>query len=322
MNPYLKPLGVVLLGVVILGAGCTREPRKVEAPAFFRGPISFEVKAPGPAEKVVTELTKYARLFGYAPVPVEDKPAYVIRGRITLGEAQAPSEEGGKGESRWRLDADLELVDGGSGKTLERFRLPDYLLEKPDREDALRLSVRAGAKHLARFIFYDGETLGQQDVRNLLADLLIDTLEPYLYNDVVNKLAAIGERAVPYLIWKLNDRRRVVLAGDLPGLEPGDEKRVCVYHVANRALELILKRGTNLTVNSDEVTVIRYVRAWQRIWVDRCAAYRKGKELEKIIARWRAERAKEIARAKKEKVKNPGEEVKPGEKETIYREAK
>ena len=281
---------LVVAFAVLLAAGCERSAPKEAPPAaaadlYVGPPICYDITAGGQATAVVVELQKYARLFGSAAVAKGEGPAYVLTGTVTLVEGEPAKFEDTTLEYQWIIDATLNLLDAASGATLESFVVPEYRIGKTESSEAARrAAVRSGAGKLAQFIFYDGSVLGQPDIRDLLAGLLIETEGDYLYNDVVAKVAEAGVRAVPYLIWKMwVDDRRVLLKGDLPGLDPKDAGRVRVCDVANHALEKILGRVTNLPAGADRREVERHAAGWQRLWQDRCGAYLQGEELRTLL---------------------------------------
>jgi hypothetical protein len=290
---------LLILSAAVLAAaafpGCMRTSR--DEPELYVGPaVVMEVTATGEGAQIVNELGKYARLFGCPVVKAKEGADYGLTGTVSLAEVKeadgtTEADQSAPEEHVWRVDAELAVRETGSGKTVEEFPpLEDYRYRAADRDAARREAVRAVTSQLARLVFYFGETLGQPDVRELLADLVIDTKDEYFYNDVVANLEEIGLRAVPYLIWQMeNDRRLVALSGDLPGLKDEEADKVRVYHVANYALEQILNRKTRLWVDAAPNEVTRHVRAWQGLWQKRCAAYIKDPEkLDRLLAERRA----------------------------------
>ena len=273
------------IAAVICMSGCTRDrPEDALDPNAYLGPpVAIAIDAEGPAEKIVTELTKYARFFGCPVVAGDAGPAYVLSGTIRVSEGEHVTD----GEKvilyQWQVDASLELTETATRKVVETFVLDGDRRGKPENDAARKATVEAGALFLAQVVLYDGQVLGQPDVRNLIADLVIQSTEGLLYNDIVNKLVAAGQRAVPYLLWRLDDRRTVELAGDLPGLTDETAGKVRVYHVANHTLERIFDLKTNLTVHSPREFLRRVKRGWRLEWLRRCPAYRRGEQLEKAL---------------------------------------
>ena len=282
----LVPLLIALAFPVL--PGCrprTEEPNATPAggqPAYLGPSICIAVESGAEGARIVEELAKYSRLFGSPVVTKEASPDYTISGSIGITEEEPATFQDKVLQYLWNVNAKLELLAAPAGNVVETFVLEDYRLGKTEPDLALRTAVRAGSQRLAESIFYYGETLGHPDVRSLLGRLLIETDEELLYNDIVEDLVDIGYRAVPYLIWSLNDRRSVCLRGDLPGLTEENAGRVRVYHVANYALERIFGRKTLLTVDSDHAEVRRHVAGWQRLWTEHCGAYRQGAALEEL----------------------------------------
>ncbi len=271
--------------LLIACAGCRRERPQPEE-LFLNAPLHFAVETRGQAALVVEELKKYAKFFG-CPLVSREHAKYVLTGKIELGESSGPEFAGpqaGSNEKCFRLHADLKLVDRPSGKLVESWKPDPLYLTKQSGPKAASHAAQSAARMLARVIFYFGQELGQEDVRNLIADLTIQRLEPYVYNEVVSKLERIGLRAVPYLIWALMfDHRRVELPGDLPDLRPEDAARVKVHHVANYALERILNLSAYLDVDSPPEEVESFARAWWRVWRKRCAGYLSETEVLSLL---------------------------------------
>jgi hypothetical protein len=268
--------------VLALGIGCQRPPAP-PADLYVGASMRFDVAAQGDGAAVVAELSKYARLFGFPTVEAAESPVLLVTGTLSFVEGQPVTLEGTVIEHQWVLNADLTLADAKDGTVRERFALQDYKIGAADRDRARRTALRAGARRLGEAMFYEGAALGQPDVRDLLADLLIESAEGRLYNEIIERVVAMGLRAVPYLIWKMDDERRVALAGDLPGVTDQNAHRVAVCHVANYALERILGRQTALTVEADSAEVRRHLVGWQKVWIERCGAYRYGPERAAVL---------------------------------------
>ncbi len=265
--------------------GCRSEAPPPSATAWFlREPIAFDVETAGEGAGIAAELAKFGRLFGFPPVAKDEGPAYIVRGRIALAEIEPATFEGQVLEYKFQADVKLELVRAGDAAAVETFELPEFVVGAAEKDRALRSAVRAGALKLAQFMFYDGRELGDPGLRGLCGDLLIESTEGLLYNDVVEKLVAAGYRSVPFLIWNLNDSRKVELKGDLPRLEEQDAGKVRVYHVVNYALERIFGCGAGLTVESGRKEVSEAMVEWQRRWRERCGAYLWGEKLRAALA--------------------------------------
>jgi hypothetical protein len=283
-----RRLLVCLCAAVAAGCG-SKDPAPAPDAAFevsglfLRDTIAFDVVVKGFGADVVGELTKFGRLFGFAPVAKDENPAYVLRGELALVEIDPVTFEDQTVQYRLRLDAKLELARGATGPALEPFELPEYVTGAADKERARRDAVRDCATKLAQFIYYDGATLGDAEIRALCGDLLIESTEGRMYNDVIERLVAAGDRAVPFLIWNLNDSRKVALQGDLPRLYEKDADKVRVYHVANYALERIFGRVTTLTVDSSRQYRREVMEGWQLKWADRSAAYLRGDRLKAAL---------------------------------------
>ncbi len=250
---------------------------------FLRGTLAFDIAVKGEGAAVVSELTKFAKLFGYAVVGKDEQPGYVLRGDISLVEIEPVKFEDHEIQYKHRLDAKLELVPGAGGAVLEPFELPEFTSGAADKERAPKSAVRDGATKLAQFIFYDGAVLGDPELRTLCGDLVVENVEGRLYNDVVERLVAIGDRAVPFLIWSMNDSRKVALKGDLPRLEEKNADKVRVHHVANYALERIFGFATAMSVESSASYVRELMVGWQAQWHARCAAYLQGDKLKEVL---------------------------------------
>jgi len=266
-------------------SGCrSKTPPPPATAAFLREPIAFDAAIEGEGSDIVKELVKFARLFGFPPVGKDEEPAYIVRGRIALAEIEPATFEGQVLEYKFQADIALQLAPGAGGAAVETFELPEFVTGAAEKDRALRNAVRAVALKLAQFMFYDGETLGDPALRSLCGELLIENTEGLLYNDVVEKLVAAGYRAVPFLIWNLNDSRKVELEGDLPRLREEDAGKVRVHHVANYALERIFGASTGLTVASGRREIGEATVEWQRRWRERCGAYLWGEKLRAALA--------------------------------------
>lgn len=274
---------LVCVALAAFSWGCTPGEPPGLAQRYAREPLYFQVDAEGPAQTVLERLVTMSRLFGYPPVEERAQAVYVIAGTLEVSARESVVLMEEEVEHQYAVNATLRLEDA-SGALREEFKLEEYVLGAADRDRALETAVRAGSQKLGQFVFYDGEVLGDAEVRALCADLLVEPSEPGpLYNDTIEKLVALGYRAVPYLIWKLNDSRTVALPGDLPGLTETDASGVRIYHVANYALERILARRTALAIDSDRAYVRRLRQAWQLEWQGRCAGYLKGGELARFL---------------------------------------
>jgi hypothetical protein len=261
--PILLALPVAVAGVL---SGCTT--RTAPPPnLFMKAAVYCDVTADPYGKSLLEDFIQYARLFGCPPVQSRDQADYTIAGAITVREAEPKTLPDGELRQRWVVSADLRLLDAATGAVAEEF---------PPVQD---------------LVFYFGRTLGQPDVQECLADLVIETKKPYFYNDVVQKILAMGPRAVPYLICGLRDLRTVELKGSLPRLDPAKADRVRVCDVANYALEQVFGLETRLAVGASRSEVFRHVRAWQLAWTERCAGYLVGEKLTEYLAARRARRS-------------------------------
>jgi hypothetical protein len=187
------------------------------------------------------------------------------------------------------VNAKVRLLKASTGAVVEEFPpLSDVEYTKSTQEKARRAAVQRGSWELARHVFYFGETLGHRDVQLCIADLVIQTEKPYFYNDVIQKLLAMGPRAVPYLIWSMRDRRTVELEGSLPRLDPSDASRVRVCDVVNHALEQYFGLQTRLPIDATITEVNRHLRAWQLEWTKQCAGYLVEEKLAEYLAQRRS----------------------------------
>ncbi len=286
MEVAVRTIMVLCAFVLAPVSGCRcKAPPEAAVSCFLREPIAFEAAVEGEGDRVVEELKKFARLFGFPPVGVDEAPAYTVRGRIALVEIEPAMFEDQVLEYKFQADVAFELAPAGGGAAVEAFELPEYVVGAASKDRALRNAVRAVATKLAQFIFYDGRTLGDPVLRDLCADLLIERSDDLQYNEVVEKLVAAGYRAVPFLIWNMNDSRKVALTGDLPLLREEDADKVRVYLVANYALERIFGGSTGLTVASSREEVREAMDEWQRRWRERCGAcYLWGAKLRAALA--------------------------------------
>jgi hypothetical protein len=188
------------------------------------------------------------------------------------------------------VNAKVRLLKSSTGAVLEEFpALSGVEYTKSTGEKARRAAIQRGSWELARHVFYFGQTLGHPDVQLCIADLVIETDKPYFYNDVIQKLLAMGPRAVPYLLWSMRDRRTVELQGSLPRLDPNDASRVRVCDVANHALELYFDLHTRLPIDASTTEVNRHLRAWQLQWAKHCAGYLVEEKLAEYLAQRRSE---------------------------------
>jgi hypothetical protein len=260
---------------------------------FLKAAVTFDVKTDGHGAAILEELIQYSRLFGCPPTGKGAGADYTVAGTITVTGAEPDTPEKGQPRYRWEVNATLRLLDTSTGESIEEFPLEGYRPSSASTEaaKALRAAITGGARQLARQIFYFGKTLGQPDVQYVVADLVIETREPYFYNDVVQNLKAMGPRVVPYLLWSMTDGRSVELKGSLPGISAEEENRVRVYDVANYALGEILGQESSLPIDASRTDVNRRLEYWKNEWTKRCAGYLVGPALKAFLAQHRARAA-------------------------------
>lgn len=266
--------------------GCG-EAEKRAPDLFLRDAIYFEVETDEHTRPILDNVMKYAKLFGFAPVMQPDRAAYAVSGTLECRALEPVKLDDAIVQYKWTLSADLKVSDTATGALLEQVTVPSQEKGAADKDRAYYYASKACASKAAQFLFFDGQALGRPGIRNLLADLLIESTEGRLFNDIMESLVDAGREAVPFLIWKLNDRRRVALPGDLPGLTDELAGHVKVYHVANRALERILNRETGLHVtrDTDRAFVNKVQLGWFMHWRKMCGAYLWGDALHAILDR-------------------------------------
>ncbi len=274
---------------VVFGAGCGRSP-SVPADLYVRQPVSFDVRVTGDAAPMLANLKKYAKMFAFPVVDADASdpaPLYRIEGELRLQEKPPVQFQETVLQYQWEIAGSLSVIEAKTGRRCEDVTVSPFVIGSKEREQALDKAVRAGSQKAARFLFYAGKVLGDREVYDLLTSLLMDKGPELTCGNVVDRLVACGDRAVPFLVWALNNMKKVALEGSLSGVPEEKKELLSVYHVANRGLERIFGKETGLAVadKDDFEHVKRLQQGWLRVWHKRCGAYLNDMQLKILLER-------------------------------------
>ena len=267
----------LLLAVCTLLAGCTA--KKSRGPTLDRGTIAVEITETvdgEPSEFNIAQLliTRALLLHGYRLAP-KKKARFVVEGTLactyyrnvtmTLGGVEQHMQH------QWHALFDCTLVDRGEGKgaeaRFEKYSFPEPLLDGRIEAKLAKRDIRRKAATIMAKNLTGGELLGNPEIPPLL-DALQDPYEPRSFNEIEAEIVLHGLAAVPFLLEALTDTRAVRPQGAYPGLEDFNRGELKVYHIADHALSVILRRDAALDLLSTNSRRLNVITGWTWAWED------------------------------------------------------
>lgn len=240
-------------------------------------------------------LEEYFRRAGHPVVETPKDAAYRIEGNAAVVYLETLTFKETVIGCKVEGSSAVRVLDR-NGQEVEKFQVDPFprtiastegergreKMEKEASRDVLRMVAKLQYDNL----FTRGKVFADTEVVSLIEALASPPPAagaPITGEKVVNRLADMGFRAVPYLLEALSDTRTVLVDSAYPGLKNPDDLKV--FHLADKALEEVFQKVSRLNLRSRDEHRFIIIQGWSNEWRRFCRPYRTSPAYLKAQAR-------------------------------------